>query len=438
MPFYRIKNLKISFCFSFCKMELNEIEKNFSYDYDGTRHKTTAIIGSGWVGMLTGGMLAHKNRARDYVFIDTNKERLLKIINNEEIIQEESFYSYFKPLLKLNGKNKHGNIIGFTTNYEILKYCDIVYISVNTPDKHGSCDLSYLYSTIDGINKYVSVGASVIIKSTVEVGITKFLEESRFRRDLHIFNIPEFLAEGEAVHNLLHPRRTVIGITDKNKDGFYDAKNRIIFELFPDVETFNNMIITDSNTSELIKLSANFMLAQRVSSINAIESLAKDKRANIKDISLALGLDDRIGNKFLSPSAGFGGSCFKKDDNNISNICQDPIYKQYFKSVNDVNSHHMKQIAELIGTDKNILFLGYGFKENTNDPRESPTQFIIDNLDKSIKYTIYDIHFEDYKEQPKNIEQYDLILLMLNEEPYKVIAKNVDKNKLINPRYIDL
>lgn len=419
-------------------MDLEEIEKYIQNDYDNPRY-ITGIIGCGWVGMLTGGILAYKNPSRDYVFIDVDKNRLQKIINGEKIIHEPHFYEYFEPQIRKN--HKYGNIIGFTTDYEILKYCNHIYISVNTPDKHGACDLSYLYSTIEGINKYAPKSSAVVIKSTVEVGTTKYLEFTKLRKDLHIFNIPEFLAEGEAVKDLITPRRIVIGTTDENKEGFYNCKQGLIMELYSrsgdETGELNNLITTDSNTSELIKLSSNFMLAQRVASINVIEALAKEKDANIKDISKALKMDDRIGNKFLSPSAGFGGSCFRKDINNISNICADDTYKTYFKSVNIVNDYHMKQVAQQIGLNKNVLFLGYGFKENTNDPRESPTQFIINNLDPSVKYTIYDIHFEDYKQEPKNINQFDLIVLMLNEDVYKDIAKTCDKNKVINPRYID-
>ena len=418
-------------------MEIEEIIKNKDSD------QITAVIGCGWVGMLTGGILAHKNRTRDYVFIDVDKERLEKIINKEELIYEPSFYTIFNPLYKLSEKTEygyksHGNIIGFTNNYEILKYCNIIYISVNTPDKHGSCDLSYLLSTVEGINKYAPKSAAIVIKSTVEVGTTAFLEREKLRKDLHVFNIPEFLAEGEAINELLKPQRIVIGYTDKDKEGFDIVKQRIIYELTEAGTTNSPVILTDSNTSELIKLSSNFMLAQRVATINAIEALAKEKGANIMDISHAVGLDKRIGDKFLLPSAGFGGSCFRKDINNISNICSNEHYKAYFKSVNNINDYHMQQVAEQIGENKNILFLGYGFKENTNDTRESPTQFIINCLPYSVKFDIYDIHINPYTEKPTDLNKYDYILLMLNEQEYKDIAAMCDKTKIINPRYINI
>lgn len=382
--------------------------------------QSVSIIGCGYVGLLTGTVLAYKHKDKRFIFVDIDETKINNLKNGKHFIVEPSFINYFDM-----AKN-----IYLTTDYKDISTSDIVFITVCTPDVNGKCDLSYLYSTIDYINKYAKQNAIIVIKSTVEVGTTKELANNYFRKDLNIINIPEFLAEGEAVNNLLNPSHVVIGYVNKNEE-----ISNVIKSLYYWID-YDKIIETDSNTSELSKLSSNFMLAQRITSINAIESLACEKDANILDISKIMRMDERIGCKYLSPSPGFGGSCFRKDINNISNICSDTEFSKYFMDINRLNDYHMLKIVDKIGSNKHILFLGYCFKEGSNDTRESQTQFIINHLPTSVTCDIYDINIEKYAKKPNGI--YDYVILMLNENEYINIAKNVDKNKLINPRYIHL
>lgn len=389
-----------------------------------------SIIGCGYVGLLTGVILADKNRNKNFVLLDIDKNKIEKLKKKEFYLNENGFVQIFESLRNIK----------LTSDYSDISDSNIVIIAVNTPDDNGKCNLSYLYATIDHINKYAKENSIIVIKSTVEVGTTKQLCEDRFRKDLYVFNIPEFLAEGEAITNLLYPVRVLIGYTDKTKEN-YEFKLNELRSLFYYVD-YDKIVVTDSNTSELIKLSSNFMLAQRVASINAIEHLAKEKNANILDISRTLRMDDRIGNKFLNPSAGFGGSCFRKDINNISNICSDRFYKEYFKNVNIINDYHMIEISEYLDKFSKVLFLGYGFKETTEDTRESPTQFVIDYLSKSVEYKVYDRNIEKYNDKSILKDEYDCIALMNNEEEYVTYVKEYSKlfpnTKIVNPKYISL
>lgn len=380
-----------------------------------------SIVGCGYVGLLTGTILAHKNKDKSFIFIDVDKNKIDNLKNGIHFIKEPEFIDYYNDLTNIK----------LSSDFEDIKNSDIIFIAVGTPDKDGKCDLSYLYSTIGEINKFSKNEAIIIIKSTVEVGTTYKLMKEEFRKDLHIFNIPEFLAEGEAINNLLNPCRLLIGWT-KEEDIKEAEKIKTLYNHIDESKIY----ITDSNTSELSKLASNFMLSQRVASINAIEYLAHEKNANIKDISNILKMDDRIGNKYLSPSAGFGGSCFRKDINNISNICSDRIFRNYFESINRINDYHMVHLANRIDRFKYVLFLGYGFKEYTNDTRESPTEFISKMLCKPCRYDIYDIHIDKYNNKPTDLNKYECVILMLNEPEYIEIAKQLPRDKIIDTKYI--
>ena len=380
---------------------------------------SVAVIGCGYVGLITGTVLACKHADKDFIFLDTNEDKIKALKEGKHYIVEPMFAGYYDI-----ARNKK-----LTTEYSDIVNADVIIVAVNTPDDNGKCNLSFLYSTIESINKYAKQGAIVVIKSTVEVGTTKMLAETRFRKDLHVVNIPEFLVEGEAIVNMLNPSRVIIGYS-KDRDSFVSSKLRALFYYVKD----DKIVETDSNTSELSKLASNFMLAQRVASINAIESLAEEKNADIMDISKILRMDPRIGSLYLSPSAGFGGSCFRKDINNMSNICKDRTFSKFFMNVNDVNNYHMLKIVEKIGTNKRVLFLGYTFKESSNDTRDSPTKFIIDCLPKSVQYDVYDFRIEQYDKPPTG--DYDVVILMLNEPAYIQIAEQFPRENVIDTKYV--
>ena len=387
-----------------------------------------AVIGCGYVGLLTGTVIASKNQNHVVTLLDIDDNKIEMLRRKQHYLNERGFAEIFSNL----------DNVKLTTHYEDISDASVIIVVVNTPDNNGKCNMTYLYSTIDYINRFAKYDAIVVIKSTVEVGTTSDLYRNKLRKDLYVFNIPEFLAEGEAIRNLLDPIRVLIGYTDTTKER-YEEKLEQLRSIFHYVDP-ERVVVTDSNTSELIKLSSNFMLAQRVASINAIEYVAKTKHANIVDISRILRMDPRIGTTFLSPSAGFGGSCFRKDINNLSNITSDSFYKSYFKSINVVNDYHMIQIAESIPNNTSVLFLGYGFKETTEDTRESPCQFIIDYLNRSIHYEVYDQNIDRYDDRSVLSKHYDTIVILNNESSYVDIVnkytEQFPETTVINPKYI--
>ena len=380
---------------------------------------TIAVIGCGYVGLINGIVLAYKHRDKKFIFVDTDKNKIQALKERKPYINEPLFAGYLDIVNNAN----------YTTDYNEISNADIIMVAVNTPDKDGKCDLHYLIHAVSMINEHAKVNATVIIKSTVAVGVCKYLAKNKIRHDLTIVSIPEFLAEGEAIKNVLYPSRVLIGFVGERDPETISRLGSLYYYVDED-----KIVITDSNTAELAKLASNFMLAQRVSSINAIESLAVEKDANIVDISKILRMDPRIGGLYLSPSAGYGGSCFRKDVNNIANSCHDIVFGEYFMSVNRINDYHMSRVVSKIPNNSNVLFLGYGFKENSNDTRESPTQFIINCLPKTITYSIYDTHIEKYSTMPT--EKYDYVVLMLNEKEYIDIAKTYPLDSIIDPRYI--
>ena len=389
---------------------------NNNIDTNVNNNSNIAVIGCGYVGLITGTVLAQQNHSRNFVFLDIDKDKIDNLKKCKHYIKEPLFAGYFDTLRN----------ISLSTNYKDIKNANIIMIAIGAYRN----DLTNLYSSIQHINEYAQTNAIVILLTTIEVGLTKSLSRTRFRYDLNVFHIPEFLTNGEAIASLMKPRRIVIGYTNYNTEAINQLRNIYSYV------SFDKIIITDSNTSEISKLSANTMLAQRISTINAIETLCKEQNANINDVSKILRLDERIGTTYLFPSAGYGGKYFRNDVKNLSTISHDMWIKRYFDGINQINEYHMIKIADEIGNNKNVLFLGYCYKELTNDIHNSPTQFIIDYLSSSTKYTIYDKHIPKYSTLPQE-HNFDIVVLINNEQEYVDLVNEYRITaKIIDPRHI--
>lgn len=379
------------------------------------------IIGAGYVGLLTGTVLAAKNNHQFHI-VDVDEKKIENLKNGNLFIKEKDFAKYFNQVFEKN--------LFLSTSYKETEDADIVFISVCTPSKNGKCDLSFFWNCVDNLK--IKDSAILIVKSTVPIGTTTEVKK-RFP-NTEVYNIPEFLAEGTAIDDLLNPVRVLIGSANEN-----DSKVEEVLDLFRYVPS-EKIFVTDSNTSELSKLASNFILAERVATINVLDTVAKEHHANINHISQILRMDDRIGSKFLSPSAGFGGSCFKKDVENLSSICGNTMFSKFIGSINSINSEHMILVVDEIEElkPKRVLFLGYGFKEFTEDKRESPTQFIINFLKSNIEVQIFDPHIEEFSKDP--IGDFEVAILMNNEQVYKDLARKLieKRTKIINPRHIQL
>ncbi len=307
----------------------------------------------------------------------------------------------YEPGLKEIVKETRGKNLFFSTDLSgTLAEADMVFISVNTPTKTKglgagyASDLKWVEASARTVSKFSKGHTIVVEKSTVPVRTAELIKEildlscdkSEQQKTFSVLSSPEFLAEGTAIKDLENPDRVLIG--GENNDAIKKL-SEIYQKWIPEHKILN----TNLWSSELSKLTANAFLAQRVTSINAIAALCEPTGAQIKDVSNAIGYDTRIGKKFLNSSPGFGGSCFKKDILNLVYLCRyyglEEI-AQYWEQVSIVNEWQKLRIASLIidklyGTVslKNIVILGFAFKANTNDTRESASisisRYLLDN-----------------------------------------------------------
>ena len=350
--------------------------------------KNVCCIGAGYVGGPTMTVMAYKCPNIQFNVIDSNHHKIEQW--NDKNLQNLPIYEpgLDRLIKKCRNKNLH-----FSTDIKKhISQADMIFISVNTPIKVNgigagrASDLKWVEKSARQISEYAEGMTIVVEKSTLPVKtaetIQKILatdsENQAFKNKKQKFKVlsnPEFLSEGNAINDLLNPDRVLIGGNDKDSIETLASiyRNWVPKEL---------IITTNLWSSELSKLIANAFLAQRVSSINSISALCEKTGSNIQDISLAIGLDKRIGSKFLESGPGFGGSCFRKDILNLVYICE--FYglqkvANYWNGIIEINDWQQKRISALIvknlfGTlaDKKITILGFSFKANTNDTRNSP------------------------------------------------------------------
>ena len=358
--------------------------------------KNICCLGAGYVGGPTMAVLALNCPDIQVTVVDINEIQISKW-NGSDLSQLPVYEPGLSEIIsQTRFKNLH-----FSTDLEgAIKKADIIFISVNTPTKKkgiGSGQASnvrWIESSARLVGKYSTGHTIVVEKSTVPVRTGAIVEEilcsTKKDSDLGInsksFDVlsnPEFLAEGSAVNDLQNPDRVLIG--GKNKKAV-----NVLEEIYLNWISKDKIIKTNLWSSELSKLSANAFLAQRVSSINAISEICEVTGANISEVSNSIGKDKRIGSRFLKPGPGFGGSCFKKDILSLVYLCEhyglNEIAK-YWEQVISINDHQQDRIFKIIvnnlfGTvsGKKIVVLGFAFKSNTNDTRESPAILICKKL----------------------------------------------------------
>ncbi|MBO8204930.1 nucleotide sugar dehydrogenase [Prochlorococcus marinus] len=370
--------------------------------------KKICCIGAGYVGGPTMAVIAEKCPEIEVYVVDMNAERIKKW-NDDDL----SKLPVFEPgLSEVISKCRNKNLFFTTELKKNLASSDMVFISVNTPTKTRgvgagqASDLKWIEASARQIAEYAQGHTIVIEKSTLPVKtaqtIKKILMEanqdnSPLKNNLKSFSIlsnPEFLAEGTAISDLKNPDRVLIGGED-------DKAINALISIYKKWVNKEKIITTDLWSSELSKLVANAFLAQRISSINSISALCEKTGADIKDVSIATGTDKRIGKYFLNAGPGFGGSCFKKDISNLVYICN--YYglaevSSYWQKVIDINSWQKRRISKIIIeklfntlSGKKISVLGFSFKANTNDTRESPSIDICrDLMEEGANISIYD------------------------------------------------
>ena len=323
--------------------------------------------------------------------VDINKERI-KAWNNNDLVKLPVFEPGLSEIIsQVRGKNLY-----FSNDvHDSIRKADMIFISVNTPIKKTgigageTSDLRWVESCARKISQFAMGHTLVVEKSTLPVRTAQTIKDILFaseicnKKSFSVLSNPEFLAEGTAIEDLENPDRVLIGGDDKDA---MEALQNIYLNWIPK----NKIIFTNLWSSELSKLSANAFLAQRISSINSISAICEVTGADVKEVANAIGKDSRIGSKFLKSGPGFGGSCFKKDILNLVYLAKYyGLYEvaDFWKNVVEINSWQQKRIYEVIVkklfgnlADKKIAILGFAFKENTNDTRESPAIGICNNL----------------------------------------------------------
>ena len=367
--------------------------------------KSICCIGAGYVGGPTMSVIAQKNPNIKVTVVDLNAQRISDW-NNDDL----SKLPIYEPGLDEVVDEARGRNLFFSTEVDkAIDEAQMIFISVNTPTKtYGAgkgmaADLKYVELCARQIAKIATSEKIVVEKSTLPVktaeAIQNILDNTGNGVNFQILSNPEFLAEGTAMRDLAVPDRVLIGGDSSTEKGKKAIQSLV--DIYASWVPHKNILTTNVWSSELSKLTANAFLAQRVSSINSLSELCEATGANIQEVARAIGMDSRIGPKFLQASVGFGGSCFQKDILNLVYISKslglDEV-ADYWHQVILMNNHQRDRFAKnIIKTlystvnGKTISFLGWAFKKDTNDTRESAAIYVADLLmDEQAIIKVYD------------------------------------------------
>ena len=426
--------------------------------------KTITIIGTGYVGLVSGACLAEIGNSVICADIDVSK-----IMN----LQQGIIPIHEQGLNEIIAKNVEAGRLTFTHNInDAIHYGDIIFIAVGTPmGEDGSANLSYIDDVVKTIANTISSYKIIVTKSTVPIGTGKNIRaklENEFNVDPMLFNIvsnPEFLREGVAVNDFLEPDRLIMGA--ENEESLITMCE--IYE--PIISSGTPCILTNIQTSEMIKYASNAFLSVKISYINEIANICDAVDADVKTVARAMGLDHRISPQFLQPGPGFGGSCFPKDAQALIYIAQkNNIPLHTVQAALDANDTQQKKpVEKLVNllhntydtdlTNKNIAVLGLAFKANTDDVRYSPAITTIKLLQEkgatiqaydpiasdNMKKIFPDIHY--YKSPYKAVTNSDAIIIMtdwdeikqLDFAKIKMLVKTpivIDARNIINPEIL--
>ncbi|MEM1002828.1 MAG: UDP-glucose 6-dehydrogenase [Bacteroidota bacterium] len=366
--------------------------------------KKICCIGAGYVGGPTMAVIAQKNPDIKVTVVDLNEHRIAAW-NDEDL----SKLPIYEPGLDEVVQDARGRNLFFSTDVDAaINEAEMIFISVNTPTKtYGAgkgmaADLKYVELCARQIARVAKNDKIVVEKSTLPVktaqAIKSILDNTGNGVNYQILSNPEFLAEGTAINDLMSPDRVLIG-GENSEEGSIAVEALVrVYNSWVDLD---KILTTNIWSSELSKLTANAFLAQRVSSINAISELCEVTGADVSEVAKAIGMDSRIGPKFLKSSVGFGGSCFQKDILNMVYISKSLGLNEvadYWEQVIIMNNHQRSRFARNIVSTlyntvsgKKIAFLGWAFKKDTNDTRESAAIYVADQLiDERANITVYD------------------------------------------------
>ena len=424
--------------------------------------KNICCVGAGYVGGPTMAVIALKCPHINVTVVDANPEKIKAWNGPLENLP------VFEPGLSDVIKEVHGRNLFFSSDIKgSIEKSEMIFVAVNTPTRTEgegagmAADLRYVEACAKDIAKYSKSDKIVIEKSTLPVRtaekIKEILEENSNGIHFEILSNPEFLAEGTAIQDLFKSDRVLIG-GDETKSG--QKAVQTLVDIYANWIPKEKILTTNVWSSELAKLASNAMLAQRISSINSLSVLCEKTGADIDELSKAIGSDHRIGPHFLKASVGFGGSCFQKDILNLVYLCGHyGLYEvaEYWHQVVKINDYQKERFAQKIIdhfggnlTGKKIAILGWAFKANTNDTRESASIYVTEKIaNKGAKIEIYDpmvsnkTIFRDINNYWQNsvkskiavlksinsFDDYDAILILTEWEEFKKLE---DKQNIYN------
>ncbi|PWE51443.1 UDP-glucose 6-dehydrogenase [Thioclava sp. NG1] len=339
-----------------------------------------AMIGTGYVGLVSG--VCFSDFGHEVVCVDKNPAKI-------EMLEGGRVPIYEPGLDDLMVKNVEGGRLSFTTDLKkAVAGADAVFIAVGTPTRRGDghADLTYVMAAAEEIANAMTGYAVIVTKSTVPVGtnrqVAEVVRKTRPDIEFDVASNPEFLREGAAIDDFMRPDRVVVGTTSEKAEAVMGEIYRPLFlREFP-------ILYTDLETAEMIKYAANAFLATKITFINEIARLCEKTGADIKQVSRGMGLDGRIGNKFLHAGPGYGGSCFPKDTAALARIGQDyscpmEIVETVIKVNDDIKRRMIEKVVDLCGgsvNGKTVAVYGVTFKPNTDDMREAPALTIVPAL----------------------------------------------------------
>ena len=409
--------------------------------------KKIAVIGVGYVGLVTGTCLAELGN--EVVGVDIDKSKIDGLNHGIIPIYEQGL----EELVKENISHKR---LTFTVDADrAIKEAEIVFIAVGTPPMpDGSVDLEYVRSAAETVANNIDDYKVVINKSTVHIGtgdvVTKIIQ-SKYSGEFDVVSNPEFLREGTAVNDFMSPDRIVVGTNSSRAE-------KVLRELYANFET-DNLIFTDIKTAEMIKYASNAFLATEISFINSIANLCEKLGADVEKVSMGMMLDKRIGTKaFLHAGVGYGGSCFPKDVKGLIQIAQENNVRfGILEEVEETNSAQkqslLSKIQRLLGEDlhdKTITVWGLAFKPHTDDVREAPALVVIRQLlDRDVKVKVFDpiaqemgkrilgdsVVYENNLED--SVKNSDCLVIVTEWPEFKVVDLERIKSKMNLPNIID-
>ena len=409
-----------------------------------------AIIGTGYVGLTTGTCLA--NLGNDIICVDIDKEKTIKL-NNGEV-------PFFEPgLEEMMLRNFNEKRMSFTTDSKLaVLNSEIIFLCVGTPQKEdGEADLNYVYAAAKTIGQHINSYKIIVNKSTVPVGtaaevkdiIGKELQKRNVKLDFDVISNPEFLREGQAIYDFLHPDRVVIGVES-------DKAKQVMYKLYKVLERSDKPIMfCDVKTAELIKYASNSMLATRISFVNMLSHLCEKTGADIKAVAKGMGLDNRIGPRFLQAGAGYGGSCFPKDVKAlVKTLRKHGCDASILEAVDSINEMQKKSLLpkcrKLLGSikGKRVAVFGLSFKPKTDDMREAPSLVLIEQLQKEGADIIaFDpvaqenasklVKIEFGKEPYDTVKDADLLVMVTEWDEFRQLDFEKIKKLMKQPNIVD-